>query len=52
MGQDLGEDFFGFKELGLDQEYNMRSLTVPSRLLFGKDKPTIKTNPTGNTHID
>ncbi|KAI9259782.1 hypothetical protein EDC94DRAFT_612072 [Helicostylum pulchrum] len=41
FNQDLGEDFFGFKELGLDQAFNMRSLTVPPRLLIGKDKPLI-----------
>lgn len=51
FGEDLGEDFFGFKELGLDQECNMRSLSVPSRLWFGKDKPKpmINTKP-GNQH--
>lgn len=30
------EDFFGFKELGLDQD--MKSLVIPPRLLFGKEK--------------
>ncbi|CAG8591540.1 4792_t:CDS:10, partial [Paraglomus occultum] len=33
FGEDLGEDFFGFKELGLG------SLSVPAKLFFGKDKP-------------
>lgn len=32
------QDFFGFKELGLDQEFHMRSLYVPPRLLYGKEK--------------
>ena len=32
FGEDIGEDFFGFKELGLGQ------LSVPARLFFGKDK--------------
>ncbi|KAI8984540.1 hypothetical protein BDF20DRAFT_394859 [Mycotypha africana] len=28
FGEDIGEDYFGFKNLGLTQEYNMSSLTV------------------------
>ncbi|RCI06534.1 Transcriptional activator spt7 [Rhizopus stolonifer] len=38
FGEDLGEDYFGFRELGLDREYNMGSLQIPSRLWFGKNK--------------
>jgi len=30
---DLDEDFFGFRELGLDKEFGMSSLTVPLHLL-------------------
>ncbi|KAJ2489527.1 Transcriptional activator spt7 [Coemansia sp. RSA 2050] len=33
---DLGEDFFGFKELGLDKEFGLEQLTVPQRLWHGK----------------
>ncbi|KAJ2110696.1 Transcriptional activator spt7, partial [Coemansia sp. RSA 922] len=33
---DLGEDFFGFKELGLDKEFGLEQLTVPERLWQGK----------------
>lgn len=33
---DLGEDFFGFKELGLDKEFGLDQLTVPQRLWHGK----------------
>ncbi|KAJ2819709.1 Transcriptional activator spt7, partial [Coemansia sp. 'formosensis'] len=33
---DLGEDFFGFKELGLDKEFGLEQLTVPQRLWKGK----------------
>ncbi|KAJ1670760.1 Transcriptional activator spt7 [Coemansia sp. RSA 25] len=33
---DLGEDFFGFKELGLDKEFGLEQLTVPQRLWQGK----------------
>lgn len=28
FGEDIGEDYFGFKNLGLDQEYNLESLQV------------------------
>lgn len=28
FGEDIGEDYFGFKSIGLDQEYNLDSLTV------------------------
>ncbi|CAO3611432.1 unnamed protein product [Cunninghamella echinulata] len=38
FGEDLGEDYFGFKELGLDQEYNPGNLNIPSRLWFGRNK--------------
>ncbi|KAL6250220.1 Transcriptional activator spt7 [Rhinocladiella similis] len=30
---DLDEDFFGFRELGLDKEFSMASLTVPFHIL-------------------
>lgn len=33
FAEELGEDFFGFKELGLDSEFNMASLSVPLHLL-------------------
>ncbi|KAJ2890589.1 Transcriptional activator spt7, partial [Coemansia aciculifera] len=33
---DLGDDFFGFKELGLDKEFGLEQLTVPQRLWHGK----------------
>ncbi|RUS30725.1 hypothetical protein BC938DRAFT_479038 [Jimgerdemannia flammicorona] len=43
FGEDLGEDFFGFKELGLDKEFSLETLSVPSRLWFGgaKAKPKL-----------
>ncbi|ORY98465.1 hypothetical protein BCR43DRAFT_512654 [Syncephalastrum racemosum] len=48
FGEDIGEDYFGFKNLGLDQEYNLSALShIPARLWFGvnKDKDTsIKTS--------
>ena len=33
FAEELGEDFFGFKELGLDAEFGMGSLSVPLHLL-------------------
>ncbi|KAJ2725475.1 Transcriptional activator spt7 [Coemansia sp. Benny D115] len=33
---DLGDDFFGFKELGLDKEFGLETLNVPQRLWYGK----------------
>ncbi|CEP13306.1 hypothetical protein [Parasitella parasitica] len=44
FGEDIGEDYFGFKNIGLDREYNLDALNIPSRLWFGrKDKsPTMK----------
>ncbi|KAF2399960.1 hypothetical protein EJ06DRAFT_477975 [Trichodelitschia bisporula] len=33
FAEDIGEDFFGFKELGLDKEFGLASLSVPLHLL-------------------
>ncbi|KAI0244718.1 Transcriptional activator spt7, partial [Massospora cicadina] len=33
-----GDDFFGFKELGLDKELGLTSLSVPVRLLIGNKR--------------
>ena len=33
FAEELGEDFFGFKELGLDQEFSLATLSVPLHLL-------------------
>ncbi|KAJ2964384.1 hypothetical protein NQZ79_g717 [Umbelopsis isabellina] len=38
LGDDIGEDFFGFKNLGLDKELNLDRINIPSRLWYGKDK--------------
>ncbi|CAO3694480.1 unnamed protein product [Umbelopsis ramanniana] len=45
FGEDIGEDFFGFKDLGLDKELNMDRLSVPLKLWYGKDK--VKAQTTG-----
>ncbi|RMZ75754.1 hypothetical protein DV737_g5140, partial [Chaetothyriales sp. CBS 132003] len=36
FAEDLNEDFFGFRELGLDKEFGMSSLTVPFHILHGR----------------
>ncbi|EMR08800.1 hypothetical protein PNEG_02969 [Pneumocystis murina B123] len=36
FAEKIGEDFFGFKELGLDKEFGLSSLLVPLHLLHGK----------------
>ena len=40
LGDETGEDFFGFRELGLDKEFGMSSLSVPLRLLQGRLRPS------------
>ncbi|KAI9019481.1 hypothetical protein CLU79DRAFT_234322 [Phycomyces nitens] len=42
FGEDLGEDYFGFKELGLEREFNLAAYPIPSRLWFGGDKEKAK----------
>ena len=36
FAEDLGEDFFGFKELGLDKEFGLAGLSVPLHLLHNR----------------
>lgn len=36
FSSDLGDDFFGFKELGLDKEFKMLSLSIPIYLLHSR----------------
>ena len=36
FAEDLDEDFFGFRELGLDKEFGLSSLTVPFHILHGR----------------
>lgn len=40
FAEGLGDDFFGFRELGLDRELGLAGLSVPSRLFFGRAAPT------------
>ena len=34
FSEELGEDFFGFRELGLDKEFDMISLSVPDPVII------------------
>ncbi|KAF7724387.1 Transcriptional activator spt7 [Apophysomyces ossiformis] len=52
FGEDLGEDFFGFKELGLDKEYNVTAFSIPSRLWFGKSKQKEESIKTENKGVE
>ncbi|KAN0062669.1 Transcriptional activator spt7 [Thecaphora frezii] len=36
FAEELGDDFFGFREMGLDRELGISGLTVPSRLFHGR----------------
>ncbi|OXG85835.1 transcriptional activator SPT7 [Cryptococcus neoformans Gb118] len=38
FADELGEDFLGLRELGIDREYGLASLTVPQSLFYGRRK--------------
>ncbi|ORX60257.1 hypothetical protein DM01DRAFT_1380641 [Hesseltinella vesiculosa] len=38
FGEDFGDDYLGFKDLGLDQELGVNATSIPARLWFGKTK--------------
>ncbi|BEJ14424.1 hypothetical protein CspHIS471_0401910 [Cutaneotrichosporon sp. HIS471] len=38
FAEDLGEDFLGLRELGIDKEFGLSSLSVPKSLFFGRRK--------------
>ncbi|KAJ2809193.1 Transcriptional activator spt7 [Coemansia guatemalensis] len=45
---DLGDDFLGFKELGLDKEYGVDYLSVPQRLWVGSSNAPTEDNLLGS----
>ncbi|KAI8364636.1 uncharacterized protein BYT42DRAFT_589889 [Radiomyces spectabilis] len=47
FGEELGDDYFGFKELGLDKELNINSFSIPLHLWVGRrsDKKETKKEP-------
>lgn len=51
FGDETGEDFFGFRELGLEKEFGMSSLSIPLRLLQGRLRPTSGTTALGDGDI-
>lgn len=36
FAEDLGEDFLGLRELGIDKEFGLSSVSVPKSLFFGR----------------
>ncbi|WFD34925.1 hypothetical protein MCUN1_001771 [Malassezia cuniculi] len=36
FAESIGDDYLGFKELGLDREFGLTSLSVPGRLFYGR----------------
>jgi len=49
FAEDIDEDFFGFKELGLDKEFGLASLSVPLHLLQNR---MFSANQAQNTKYD
>lgn len=49
FAEDLDEDFFGFKELGLDKEFGLASLSVPLHLLQSKVHTSFAGNNANST---
>ena len=47
FAEDLDEDFFGFKELGLDKEFGLSSLSVPLHLLQSRMHSTYQSQQPG-----
>ncbi len=47
FAEDIDEDFFGFKELGLDKEFGLASLSVPLHLLQTRVHSAHNANLTG-----
>ncbi|KAL1890581.1 Transcriptional activator spt7 [Ceratocystis pirilliformis] len=53
FAEDLGEDFFGFRELGLDKDLGLDMLSVPLHLLQSRMRSQYQqTQPTGTTDMD
>jgi len=38
FADELGEDFLGLRDLGIDKEHSLASLTVPSSVFYGRRK--------------
>jgi transcriptional activator SPT7 len=46
FAEDIGEDFFGFRELGLDREYGLATLSVPFHLLQNRMRNALDSSNT------
>jgi transcriptional activator SPT7 len=46
FAEDIGEDFFGFRELGLDREYGLATLSVPFHLLQNRMRSALDSSST------
>lgn len=40
FAEQLGEDFLGLRDMGIDQEHGLSSLTVPASVFYGRRKRT------------
>lgn len=38
FAEELGEDFLGFREMGIDKEFGLSSLSVPTALFHGRQR--------------
>ncbi|OBZ69870.1 hypothetical protein A0H81_10152, partial [Grifola frondosa] len=45
FAESFGEDFLGLRELGIASEFGLSSLTIPKKLLKGKNKEGLKEGP-------
>jgi transcriptional activator SPT7 len=43
----MGEDFFGLKAMGLDEEFGLSSLSVPSSLFYGRGRHNARAGQKG-----
>ncbi|KAJ5760987.1 hypothetical protein N7520_008143 [Penicillium odoratum] len=51
FAEDIDEDFFGFKELGLDREFGLSQLSVPLHLLQNRMYSAAQSQNTNTTQI-
>ncbi|KAK8869732.1 hypothetical protein IAR55_000300 [Kwoniella newhampshirensis] len=47
FADELGEDFLGLRDLGIDKEFGLSSLTVPSSVFYGRRKRLVDASNSG-----
>ncbi|ORX39969.1 hypothetical protein BD324DRAFT_648586 [Kockovaella imperatae] len=52
FAEELGEDFLGLREMGIDKEFGLSSLTVPSSLFHGRRKRVANADQYGSKQAD